>query len=187
MKLGTLIKIYRKKNNLTQSDFAKKCNISRQTVTRLELANEEDSVVNEKTLSRIAFAMDMTYPQLVSSLYNNTLKYGTIHLEKEQMIVIYDNNCREVNSMYLSDHRDCIGFYPHFPNISKIFLVQKKSTDIESGNLVAVKCKGKIVAARMFKFDNGNCYSTLETNTEIKGPSVSVIGKIIGEISLYNN
>ena len=185
MHIGELVKVYRKKHKLTQTDFAKKSGLSRQTVTRIEISeNEKDISVNEKTLLGIATGLDMSYTQLINLMHGDQPN-GEIEISKEEVIPIMDStNSKKVSWLFIAGYNDCFSFYPEYPNVSKLYIVQR-SDKFTMGNHVAVEFNGRIRTAHYFNIKGQEIFVG-DDDEELKG-DVKPLGHIISEINaLYD-
>ncbi|MDF7637304.1 helix-turn-helix transcriptional regulator [Leuconostocaceae bacterium ESL0958] len=74
--LGTLIHDYRMQHALSQADFARQANLSQQKVSRIEAKGFYNPTLLD--LEKIAHAMFLTVPELLSQLFFEELEdpYG---------------------------------------------------------------------------------------------------------------
>lgn len=68
MPIGEFILAHRKKNKITQKDFAKKAGLARSFITRLENDDFEDSVISLATFIRLAKALSIPMHQLFQNV-----------------------------------------------------------------------------------------------------------------------
>lgn len=179
MFLGDIIKKYRKENNLSQRDFAKKCNLSYTYISALEKNKDYRSgkpiSPTLETVKSVAIGMNISIDNLLKILddnqeftlnYNNVSKnailvYGTIPAGIPLECIEDVIDTEEISSELLKGNKEYFGLKVKGNSMEPDYiegdtLILLKTDDCESGDDCVVMINGNDgTFKRVFKNENG--------------------------------